>query len=163
MRFGLCLCSHVLNENAENDQLFFIAMNQVKHCGPSVINDLGQQNMIAMVNLKAGRRSMALSDFNTSLKMFQHGVSFLAEGHWNKNYALSIDLFNAAAEAACHCNNNTAVTSYSDQMLIHAKSFNDKLNCELIIYHCCFSSVCLLIIHKYVLCLGMLIMAKVLR
>ncbi|KAL7546242.1 hypothetical protein ACHAWF_009576 [Thalassiosira exigua] len=130
MRFGLCLCSHVLNESTENDQLFFTAVNQVNHSGPSVINDPGRQNMIAALNLKAGRRAMVLSDYSTSLKMFQHGVSFLAEGHWNDNYTLSVDLFNAAVEAACYCNKNSAVTSFSDRLLAHAKSYDDKLNCE---------------------------------
>ena len=74
MRFGLAICSHALNDaGVKNDDLFFVAVNQINRGGPNILTDPNQKVMIAALDLKAGNRSIELSDCSTALKLFEHG------------------------------------------------------------------------------------------
>ena len=92
MRFGLALCTQALQNSVEDDKLFFTAMNQINEAGLSALHDISQKHVIAELNLKAGRRATDLSDYNTALKLFQYGISFLGGDCWTADYKLSIEL-----------------------------------------------------------------------
>ena len=64
-----------------------------------MLSDPNQSTMIAALNLKAGKLAIACSDFNAALKLFEHGISFLENDHWQNQYVLSLDLFDSAAGA----------------------------------------------------------------
>lgn len=130
MRFGLALTSHSLDMGVENDELFFIAVHQINRGGPSVLPDSKQRDMVAALNLKAGKRSIELSDFSTAFSLFQHGISFLDKDKcWKSQYALSLGLFDAAVEMACALNGGEAVRRLSEQLLANTRCDDDKLNC----------------------------------
>jgi predicted ATPase len=129
MRFGLAICSHSLDSEG-NDDRFFAAINQINRGGADVLQDTNQKVMIAALNLKAGRRSMELSDFCTALQLFEHGMSFLDHSeHWVSHYSLSLDIFDGAVEVACHLNNTASVRKFSAEVFTHAKCDDDRLKC----------------------------------
>ncbi|KAL3780452.1 hypothetical protein ACHAW5_004578 [Stephanodiscus triporus] len=128
MQLGLAICSYTL-DNEQNDDLFFMSVNQINCGGKGVLSDPSQTTTIAALNLKAGKLAITYSDYNAALKLFEHGISFLESDHWHSLYAFSIDLFDLATEAACIINNGRAVRLYADQILKHARCFNDTLNC----------------------------------
>ena len=130
MQYGMTLCSHTLNNCPDNNELFFTAITQINHGGPSVISDPSKRMMIAKLNLKAGKLSIELSDYASALSLFDHGISYLGDDKWTSEYELTLNLFDAAAEAACILNKNAAVTSYTERVVAHVKSFDDSLNCE---------------------------------
>ena len=127
MQYGLTLCSHY---RPDDNELFFTAITQINHGGPSVVSDPNQRNILAKLNLKAGKLSIELSDYANALSLFEHGISYLGDDKWTSEYDLTLNLFDAAAEAACALNKNAAVTTYTEQVVDHAKSFEDSLNCE---------------------------------
>ncbi|KAL7550813.1 hypothetical protein ACHAWF_015589 [Thalassiosira exigua] len=132
LRLGLALCQYTLSNCAGNDDLFFTAVNQLNQGGPSIVNDHQQKGLIAGLNLQAGRCAITLSDYSAAFQLFQHGISFLSShnhDHWAHQYELSIDLFNAATEAACVLNMSEVVKSLSDQLVSHSKCFEDTLTC----------------------------------
>ena len=139
MQYGMTLCSHTLNNCPDNNELFFTAITQINHGGPSVISDPSKRMMIAKLNLKAGKLSIILSDYASALSLFEHGISYLGDDKWTSEYVVSLDLFDAAAEAACVLHKNEAVSSYTEQLVAHAKSFDDSLNCE---YHVAECDIC---------------------
>ena len=132
MHYGTALCSYTLENCPDNNELFFTAITQINHGGPSVISDPDQRTTLAKLNLKAGNLSIESSDYTTALSLFEYGISYLGDDKWSSNYELCLDLFDAAAEAACVLHKNEAVTSYTEQLVENAKSFDDSLNCE---YH----------------------------
>lgn len=78
MRFGLAICSHALNgvgagAGVRDDDLFFVAVNQINRGGPGVLGDPNRKVMMAALNMKAGKRSIELSDFSSALKLYEHG------------------------------------------------------------------------------------------
>ena len=83
-----------------------------------------------MLNLKAGELSIVLSDYTTALKFFEHGISFLREDRWMVHYDLSVDLYDATAEAAHALEKFQAVKSYTDELVENAHSFDDSLHCK---------------------------------
>lgn len=131
MQHGLALCSHTLTTSSDDNELFFAAITQINHGGPNVVIDPKRKTSLARLNLKAGKLSILLSDYTSALSLFEHGMSYLNGDHWTEEYELSLNLFDAAAEAACVLNKNAAVTSYTEKIVAHAKSFDDSLNCEL--------------------------------
>ena len=130
MQYGMAICSYTLDNCPNNNELFFTAITQINHGGPSVVSDPSQSTILAKLNLKAGKLSIVLSDYATALSLFDHGISYLGDDKWTSEYDISLDLFDAAAEAACVLNKNAAVTSYTEQLVDNAKSFDDSLNCE---------------------------------
>ena len=83
-----------------------------------------------MLNLKAGKLSIVLSDYTTALKFFEHGISYLGEDCWTVHYQLSVDLYDATVEAASALEKFQAVKSYTDELVENAHSFDDSLNCK---------------------------------
>ncbi len=79
MRFGLCHCIQTLDDSFDNDELFFVAVNQINQGGSAAVHEPTQKSIVAELNLKAGRRSIQLSDYNTAVKFFQHRISFLGD------------------------------------------------------------------------------------
>jgi len=78
--------------------------------------------------LKVGNKSAALTDFDSALAYFKHGISFLNEEYWKHQYQLSIDLHNAAADASCALSDTVGVRFYSQSVFSYAVSLEDKLD-----------------------------------
>ena len=137
MKYGLLLCSNTLVNGAENNSvLFFTSVNQINKGGPDAIQDPNNRSKIAVLNLKAGKLSIALSDYMSALKFFEHGISYLGEDCWTTlfSYQLSVDLYDATVEAACALEKFQAVKSYTDELVENAHSFDDSLNCKFWVY-----------------------------
>ena len=131
MQYGMAISSYTLNNCPDNDELFFTAVTQINLGGPSVQSDNpGQSTILANLNLKAGKLSIVLSDYASALSLFEHGISYLGDDKWTSEYDISLDLFDSAAEAACILGRNAAVTSYTEELVANAKSFDDSLDCE---------------------------------
>jgi predicted ATPase len=137
MRFGLCHCIQTLDDSFDNDELFFVAVNQINQGGSAAVHEPSQKSIVAELNLKAaGRHSIQLSDYNTAVKFFQHGISFLGDEKWTSNYQLSLDLYDAVTDGAFILGQIDMVKLHSDEVLLHARCFDDKLHSECIASHC---------------------------
>ena len=158
MRFGLALCANALNAKQKNDELFFMSVHQINKAGPEIISDPSQRVMVAALNckqnsafdinhwnnldcdisqyafavfiVKAGKRSVELSDMMTAFKLFENGTFFLGRDSWKTDYELSLNLYDAVCDAACAINNAAAVSLYSEQVLNNGRCSEDKLPCE---------------------------------
>jgi predicted ATPase len=130
MRLGLALCMPTFGNDASDEALFFAAVNQINLGGPVAVHEQSQKSVFAQLNLKAGRRSIELSDYHTAFKLLQHGISFLDDDHWLSSYQLSLDLYEAVVEAGLVLNRLSAVTFYSNEVVLHASCLDDKLLCK---------------------------------
>ena len=134
LRYGLAIHFDTLGDDSSGEsnkqQLFFTSITQINHGGPDIVDDPHKKSMIAGLNLKAGRLSIALSDYTTAFTLFEHGISYLGDDKWTSQYELSIDLFDSAAEAARVLNKRSVVNSRVEEVVAHAKCFDDSLNCK---------------------------------
>jgi hypothetical protein len=154
MRLGLALCIQTLDNSVDHEELFFAAVNQINEGGPTAVHEPSQKNVIAQLNLKAGRRSIDLSDYNSAFTLFMYGISFLGVEHWLSSYELSLDLYNELADVALILNNLSAVTFYSSEVVSHAKCFDDKLQCKITSLIVVLILVCWVFVQDYLLILA---------
>ncbi|KAL7546668.1 hypothetical protein ACHAWF_010003 [Thalassiosira exigua] len=106
----------------------FVTVDLVNKIGfDAVSNDPAQCQLFSQLNLKAGKKSMAVTDFSSAVKHFNSGITFLSPNHWRDQYKLSLSLFEHSALALWQDGNNEQAVNQVNQVLSSAKSFEDKL------------------------------------
>ena len=150
LRYGLVLCTHTLHESrTESNELFFTSITQINHGGPDIVHDPSEKSTIAGLNLKAGRLSISLSDYAAAFTLFEHGISYLGSDKWASNYDLSIELYDAAAEAACVLNKRDRVGFHVGELVAHAKTFDDSVHCKFFSHSC---TMYCLVVNLFLIC-----------
>jgi predicted ATPase len=124
VRFGLSLGFVAAREN--DDKLLITAVAQINHGGPKAVMDKEQGVAVAGLNLNAGKKAMAMSDFFSAYSFFDHGISYLRKGHWAEQYDLSLELFNLAATCAFTNADYTCLKILTQQIMRFAKCSEDK-------------------------------------
>ncbi|KAL7547548.1 hypothetical protein ACHAWF_010831 [Thalassiosira exigua] len=125
-RYGVALASHSLQ--AQDDNMLFVAANQVNLGGPETIQDPKQAERMAQLNLEAGQRAMRMCDFSSAYSFFDNGINFLPKNHWKDSYDLSLQLFDNAGKCALVIGEFDTFPIISEQVLTFAKTFHEKLN-----------------------------------
>ena len=123
--YGLSLASLSIQESS--DDILFIAVNQLNLGGPVTVQDPSQSHTVALMNLKAGKKAMEMSDFKTASSYLNHGISFLREHHWKEHYGLSLELFELSAKCALTNGDHNRVKLLVEEVLEATQSFEDKL------------------------------------
>ena len=125
-KYGVALVPSALN--LEDDAMLFTAANQINLGGIAPVKDSEQALLIANLNLTAGCKAMEMSDFPSAYSFLDHGISFLPNGHWQDQYELSLQIFDAASKCALVNGNFSSFNLLTDQSLKSARNFEDKLN-----------------------------------
>mmetsp|Transcript_7798 Transcript_7798/g.13753 ORF Transcript_7798/g.13753 Transcript_7798/m.13753 type:complete len:833 (+) Transcript_7798:1125-3623(+) len=81
----------------------------------------------ATLNLKAGKRSIEVSDFVSALSYMEYGISFLPEAGWEANYELSLGLYENAALACFVLTLVDKMQVFLKEIFEHAGCLEDKL------------------------------------
>lgn len=86
-----------LSPEGQEERLFEIVnhFNLGRDCPDAV----GEGEGLSALNLAAGRRARASAAFDAASDYFQQGIFWLPDAPWEKQYALALDLYTAAAEA----------------------------------------------------------------
>ena len=115
-----------------DDRLLLSAVGQINHGGPQAVIDSEQAVVVANLNLDAGRKAVNMSDFFSAYSFFNHGISFLPNGHWNDHYDMSLELFNWAVKCALMNADHDSFNVLTSQIMHYAKCFEDR--CQAISY-----------------------------
>jgi predicted ATPase len=126
LTYGRCLATMARNTGADDD--LFVAVNQINLGGiPSSLSD--QEGFIfACLNLTAGKRAMAMSNYESAQTLFDHGISFLGENHWHRHYSTSLELFELAVQTSLSNSNFQAMRALSSEVFENARSLEDTLS-----------------------------------
>jgi len=124
--YGMALAPLATGE--EEYSILLTAANQLNLAGPEAVQEESQYVTIADLNLRAGKKSMEMSDFVAAYSYFDAGISFLRKKHWEKHYALSLELFNLAAECALTNRDTVSLKLLSEQVIKYGRSYEDTLN-----------------------------------
>jgi len=123
--YGFALCIHAMN--GCDDSMLFTAVDQINRGDPTVILDHEHSSLVARLNLQAGKKAMGMSDYVSALSLFEHGISFLQECHWQQNYDLSLELFNCSTKCAYAVGDHEKLKCRTDEVLSFGRVFEDKL------------------------------------
>eukprot|EP00585_Thalassiosira_rotula_P004137 CAMPEP_0196143628 /NCGR_PEP_ID=MMETSP0910-20130528/13633_1 /TAXON_ID=49265 /ORGANISM="Thalassiosira rotula, Strain GSO102" /LENGTH=221 /DNA_ID=CAMNT_0041405111 /DNA_START=729 /DNA_END=1394 /DNA_ORIENTATION=- len=77
----------------------------VNGVGSSCTTTAEDRVQYAKLDLFAGTKASAISDFSSALEYIEAGISFLDVGHWEHEYGLSLALFKNAAGSTCSLGN----------------------------------------------------------
>jgi len=125
-KYGMALVSPSM-ENVDDD-ILFIAVNQLNLGGPAAVQDMSQTANVASLNLRAGKKAMEMSDFEAAYSYFDHGITFLPRKHWDEHYSLSLELFDLAAKCALTKSDFDSLTVLTEEVTTTTHDFKDKLN-----------------------------------
>jgi len=97
LRIGRLLLANIPEDKKET-RLFDI-INQW-NWGKDIITDPGEKELLANLNLEAGRKAKQSSAFKAALEYYETGIFLLKEDPWNAQYELCRNLYTEATEAA---------------------------------------------------------------
>eukprot|EP01082_Thalassiosira_pseudonana_P006090 g5506.t1 g5506 contig2:666682-670873(+) len=124
---GVALLSIIPIETNFN-ALKFTAINQINRSEPYGVTDPSRHVEYASINLKAGERSLGMSDFELALDYIKCGLTFLNETSWETDYELCLHL-NDAASLACYVSARYYdMNDYLEKLFRNAKRVEDKLS-----------------------------------
>ena len=93
--------------SSQTEEQIFAIVNQLNR-GIELIGNTREQIELAFLNLKAGRKAKAAVAYGAAVEYFQTGIELLGRDRWRDNRDLTLELYNAAAEAA-YLNSNYAL------------------------------------------------------
>lgn len=131
--YGSCLVNYAV-ETGDN-QLLFVAVNQINLGGPSQVTNRDELIIFASHNLAAGKTATSMADMSSAYKFFHNGIEFLPTDHWNdsRHYQFSLELHELAAKTSLAVGNIERFKYYSDQVINNSRNFEDQLNIHLIV------------------------------
>lgn len=127
-RLGLILCGQDLLHDDEYGYLLFVAATQVNLGGLDMSLHQSKRVYIGALNLRAGKRAIELSAFDTALGFFQSGTMWVSNC-WSADYDLTLALHTSATEIACLLNDLVKVVKFSSEVVANAISYEEKLPC----------------------------------
>ncbi|BAY31113.1 two-component hybrid sensor and regulator [Nostoc carneum NIES-2107] len=86
------------NSSFQDSHLFEI-VHQL-NCGISLITEVDQRYQYAQLNLQAGYKAKDSTAYNAALHFCDKGMQFLPTESWDKNYHLTLRIYESAAEVA---------------------------------------------------------------
>ena len=105
-----------------------VTADQINRCADvNRILDSTERALFARLNLTAGQHAMHASSYGQAWGYFEAGIVLLNNQHWDQQYFLSLQLYEMSAVASFTDGNIDTVTSRLDEILSHARSFDDRL------------------------------------
>ena len=123
-QIGQLLLQNITLEKQE--QKIFDIVNQL-NLGICSIDSRSEKKELAKLNLKAGKKAIASSAYESAFEYLQIGLSLLEEHSWKTEYNLTLDLYVTASEAAYLNTEFEAMDKSIELVLKKARSILDKV------------------------------------
>lgn len=127
-RIHLKIGQLLLNEISvlEREDNIFIVVNQL-NLAQELITAQVQRDELARMNLLAGRKALASTAYVAAMKYLTTGIKLLTDNCWEKNYELTLALYEAAAKAAYLAGEFEQMKQFVQTVLVKAKTLLDKV------------------------------------
>ncbi|MEH2401180.1 ATP-binding sensor histidine kinase [Nostoc sp.] len=112
---------------SEQDKQIFAIVNHLNK-GISLIEDETEQQELVQLNLMAGQKAKGATAYGAALNYFNTGISLLRGNCWQSHYTLALVLYEGAANSAFLDANFEQMEQFAEVVLIHARSWLDRIN-----------------------------------
>ncbi|CAJ1963207.1 unnamed protein product [Cylindrotheca closterium] len=124
---GRFLCEILSRDELE--KYIFVVVDQMRIGMDRVCSDF-ERSRLASLCLVAGRKAMTSSDFNTTLKFLELGISLLdLRQSWRDEYELTLSLYNTIAQATCCLGRIDIADKAVATVIEYARTFHDTVHC----------------------------------
>ena len=110
---------------AKNAMVCSLAVDQI-NVSKDILDPV-ERSLFARLNLAAGKHAMTSSSYDQARRYFEAGISLLHTNHWEKQYALCLELYELSVVVSFMDGNVENVSSRLDAILSNAQSFQDTL------------------------------------
>jgi predicted ATPase/signal transduction histidine kinase len=125
LSIGQLLLSNV--SPAEREEKVFEIVNQLNY-GVDLIAEPARRNELAQLNLIAARKAIATTVYAAAADYAITGIKLLQENSWQRQYLLTLALYEAAIEAACLTGNFEQMEELAATLIQQAKTVLDCVN-----------------------------------
>ncbi|MCP4113564.1 MAG: hypothetical protein GY749_49910 [Desulfobacteraceae bacterium] len=123
-RIGRLLLQNIPPE--EQDERIFDIVNQFNK-SVSLINTYDKRDMLAALNLSAGKKAKASAAYAPAFNYLKTGIELLREDCWENQYDTALSLHVEAAEAACLCSEFGHMEKIAASVLEKSRSLLDEV------------------------------------
>lgn len=124
LTIGRLLLANIPEEKREAH--LFDIVNQW-NWGKDIITDEGEKELLAGLNLEAGRKAKQSSAFKAALEYFETGIALLKDDPWNSQYELCRNLHTEATEAAYLNGDFATMDKYYPIVLKNTRNLLEKV------------------------------------
>lgn len=115
-------------ENVGDSSKIIHLISQSVQFGLGIVNDFGELDIIATINLRAGKTAMQSSQFSSASLYFGRAISALGDRQWSVAlYDLTLELHNCSSEAYYCIADFDQMELMLEVIFSRATSFEDKL------------------------------------
>lgn len=133
LEIGRLLLFSLINNNLE-DNIFDIVNHH--NFAIELINDPYEKELLAKLELRAGKRAKKSTNYELAFQYFQTGIALLQTNCWEKQYYLSLYLFSEAAEAAYLSDEIDVMFKYKKVIDKNTKTILDRMPINKIVIQC---------------------------
>jgi PAS domain S-box-containing protein len=113
--------------NSEPDQSIFAIVNHLNKSA-TLIEDEQEQQELAQLNLAAGQKAKSATAYAAALDYFNTGIALLREDAWQRQYDLSLALYEGATHSAYLSTEFEQMEQLAAVVLKQASSWLDRVN-----------------------------------
>lgn len=110
----------------ERQEKLFEIVEQL-NTGRAWITDQAQRDMLAQLNLQAGEKAKTATAYAAAMEFCSIGIDLLSVSLWQRQYDLSLQLHNLAAEVSYLSGNFEQTDKWIQTVLSHARTLLDKI------------------------------------
>jgi predicted ATPase/signal transduction histidine kinase len=111
---------------AEREERIFELVNQF-NIAFDLITDREELDGLAEMNLCAGRKALASTEYSDAYHYLTFGLKSLADDSWESNYEMSLALYETAAEASYLSGHFEECEQHIEEVLAHGKTLLEKI------------------------------------
>ena len=113
------------------EEQIFSVVNQLNY-GIALIEDQTERDELAQLNLTACRKARAATAYQAAREYAAIGLNLLAESAWQRQYEMTLNLHDIAAEVASLCGEFDQMNEWIDTVIHHTRTPLERVNVYLV-------------------------------
>ncbi|MFN6565472.1 MAG: AAA family ATPase [Nostoc sp. ChiSLP01] len=113
------------------EEQIFVVVNQLNY-GMTLITNQIERDKLAQLNLLSGRKARAATAYQAACEYAENGLNLLGEKAWQRQYEMTLNLHELAAEVTALCGQFEQMHQWVDAVIHHAKTAFEQVSVHIV-------------------------------